>query len=120
MVVVVVKAHLAQRHDLGMPGELANPLRDGVREIAGLVRVNSHRGVDPIVGLGDGQGRIQAVDTSAPARDQDVAKPGGPRAFDYRVAVRVEIGVVNVGVGVDERCQLSVVSCPLLSAHRFG
>ncbi len=66
----------------------------------GFVRVHPHRGVDPVVTLGDGERRVQMLGTCAPTRHEQVPKPRRPRPLDDRLAV-----------GVNVSGPLSVVSC---------
>ena len=72
----------------------------GIREVLGFVRVNAHRGINPIVTLGDGQRRVQAIGACASTCHQDVTKAGGAGAFNHCRAVGVEVGIVKVGVGI--------------------
>ena len=65
VVVEVIEPNLTHGHHLGMPGECQDFLGVGIGEMAGIVRVHAHGGVNPIVTRGDGQRRIEAGGASA-------------------------------------------------------
>ena len=77
-------------------------LRVRIGEVPRLVRVNGHRGVNPIVALGDCEGRVQAIGARASSRYQNVAKAGGAGARDHCRAVSVEIRIIKMGVRIDK------------------
>ena len=93
VVVMVIEPDLANRQDFGGCG-CWRIFCVRIGEVLGVVRVNADRGVNPIVGVGDGERRIQAIRTGASARNHDVAKARGTRPFNCLGAIDVKIGVV--------------------------
>ena len=85
-----------------MTGESADSLRVSVVEVPRFVGVDARRSENPVVAFRHLQRRIEAVGTATSAGDEDVAKPGGAGTRNHLGAVRIEVRVVKMGVGIEE------------------
>ncbi len=98
MIVVIVESNFA-------PGDHARMSRQPVQfrvvrvgRVPGLVRMNPHRRVDPIVLLGIRNGRSKLFDFRPVADRQQRPDSRCPRALEHRFAVRVKVGNIHVRV----------------------
>ena len=100
VIVVVVEAHLADRARRARPrrDQRVEGRRDIVGRVARFVRVDA----DGVVQAVPRGGRLSRGTVGHVGSDgQDARDAGGARACEHRVAVGVECGIVNVGVGVE-------------------
>ena len=98
MIVVIVETDFA-------PGDQARVLRQPIEflvvrfgGVPGFVRMNSGRGVNPVVRLCVGDGCSQLFDFRAVADGQQHGDSRRLRASQHGVTIRVKVGNVHVGV----------------------
>jgi hypothetical protein len=101
-VVVVVQSDLADGNYPRVLQQTAQDFEMVFLGLDGIVGMNSCRGVNPVVPGGDGRGRRQVFDAGTTAHREDVRHSGRPGTFDDLFAVGIEIGIVEMGVGIDE------------------
>jgi hypothetical protein len=95
---VVIEADLADGHNLGVSGQLAQT-REGLRRGFGsVVRMHPDGGDDERIALGLADGRFQIGRAVARADGHHALDARGQRALDYRLAVGVEFRVVQMNV----------------------
>ena len=100
VVIVVVEPGFADRHDLRVAGDADELVDRDVGLLGGVVRVGADRAIDLGVAVDD---RLQAIEAPDPGRyADDRADARGPRPLDDRIAVRVELGEIEMAVAVDE------------------
>ncbi len=73
MVVVVVQAKLTDGHDLGMASQRANFIKVSLSKMPGVVGMQPHGGVNPVMSLGHRHGTAKRVRPGAPTDCQQVA-----------------------------------------------
>jgi hypothetical protein len=76
-------------------------------KVFGLVRMDSDRGVNPILWFRNRQRRTEFVGSGASADRQQVTQAGRAGARDDGITVRVKLGIVQVGVGVNQHKSLA-------------
>ena len=103
VVVVIVEAGFADRHHLAVPRQAADGVEDTVVDQRGLVWVYPHRGKDPLVRLGESDGRVVGLQGPAGADRHHDAHAGRPGALQHGVAIGRELGHVEMAVGVGDR-----------------
>ena len=100
VVVVIVEAGLADRHDLGVPRARDQVARRHVQFLVGVVRMGADRAEDVGKSLGDRQHLGVARD---PRRDGDQAADAGrARAGDHAVELGGEIREIEMAMAVDQ------------------
>ncbi len=98
MIVEVVETDLAPRDDFRMfhqPGQFIQML---LRDYLRFVRMDPHRGVNPIVLLREGQRRIEFLRAGARADREQCGDTCCPCAFEHGFAVFRELREVDVRV----------------------
>ena len=87
------------------PGNQARILRQAVQlrvmrfgRVLGFMRMNSGRGIDPVVLTPHTERGSEFLEFGAVANRQNVADARGARAFEHGVAIRVKVGNVHVRV----------------------
>lgn len=98
---MVIEADFAPGDD---PWVLSEPFKFedmGVGYLGSFVRVNADCGPNPIVLFGKWDGGVQLFWPWASTDGEDGGDARGARAFEHGGAVFVELGEVDVGVGID-------------------
>ncbi len=98
MIVVIIEADFSPGDHARIPRQAFQFRVVRFRRMPCLVRVNSRRGVNPIVRLGVRNGRSQLFDFRAVADRQQRADSRSPRSIEHGVAIRVKVGYVHVRV----------------------
>jgi hypothetical protein len=101
-VVVIIEADLPDGPDDAARGQGLEPFEMARGEVLGLVGVDAGRGQDGREFGGQPGDRREALRTGQVGRAEDGDDPGGESPPDDVAPVGVELGHVQVGVGVDE------------------
>ena len=101
-IVMVIEADFADGQHLRMRGQLAQPREGFGRGLGGIVRMHADGGVDERIALGQPDGGFQVGRAVAGADGHHALHAGGAGALDHLLAVGVELGVVQVAVGIDQ------------------
>ena len=100
VLIEIVEPRLAQRHDLGMPGQFDQLARGNAVFLIGLMRMGPDRAIDIGKSPGDFQERAEPPH---PGRDRDHAPdPGGGGATDQGVEIVGKIRKIEMAVAVDQ------------------
>ncbi len=102
MIVVIVESSLAPGDDAPMLCQPVEMLEVNFAGQPGVVGVDVHAGVDPVVLLGEWQGRIEFGRPGAAADGEDRTHAGLLRAVEHLGTVSSELGEVEVRMRVDE------------------
>ena len=102
VIVEVVQADFAPGDYFGVLGELGESFEMRRGDLPGFVRMDAHRGVDPIVRFRVGQRGIEFFRAGTGADGEDCRDTGGTGALEHGLAVVRELREVDVGVGIDE------------------
>ena len=97
---MAVEPRLAQGHHFRAIGHGDDSVPVARDSFGALIRLDPNRRVDVVILLGQPHGSVAGVGRNADAKDRfhtRLASTG-----DYGLAVRVELGLVEVNVGVDE------------------
>ena len=100
VVVVVIQAGFAKRHDSGVPGGRYQIGRSYVELFMGVVRMGANRAEDIGEALGDGE-ELRLTSDARGNRDHAL-DPCGARARDHGVKLRGKIGKIEMAMAVDE------------------
>jgi len=103
-----------------MGGEALHELEVGGGEQARLVRVDTDGSVNPGIALGERDGAGEVVRTVAIADGEQGADTGIVGALDGGVAIRGELGAVEMGVGIEEHRGLKVLEQNRLPVEKLG
>ena len=102
MIVKIIEADFAPGEDARMLGEareFGEPFFGGE---LGFVRVDADGGVDPVVFFAERNGDVETIGGGAAADGEDGLHAGVAGACEHFVAVGVELGEFEMGVGVDD------------------
>jgi hypothetical protein len=95
---MVVQPDFTYTHNPRILRQLADLQGVMFREMPCIVRVNAHRGVNPIVALGQGDGSLEVIRSGTAPNGQKIAQSGSAGALDHRVAVGVEVGIIEMAM----------------------
>jgi hypothetical protein len=99
---MVVEANFANGHYFGVLRQSANLAGVALLEMLRVMRVNSNRAENPIVLLGQQDGRFQVVRSRAASGGHEIAKTGRAASFEHRFAIRVEVRIIKMCVRINE------------------
>ena len=106
VVVVVIEAGFADRHDFGMPRGRDQIGRGYVELFMGVMRMRADRAEHVGKALGDGE-QFRLALHSRGNRDHAL-DPGGAGARDHGVKLRGKIGKIEMAMAVDEHVVVSI------------
>ena len=101
-VVMVIEADLADGRHFGVRCQVSQPLERLSRGFGSVVRMHPDGGNHKWIALRLADGRLQIGRAAARPDGHHPLHARGQRAFDYRLAVRVEFPVVQMDVRVDQ------------------
>ena len=102
MVVEIIETDFAPGDDFGMLREAGKCVQMGQGDLPSFVGMDADRGVNPIPGFGVGESGVQFVWARAGTDGEQRCYTRGLGASEHGVAVSVELGEIDVSVGVNE------------------
>jgi len=102
VVVVIVEADFTPGDDANVSGVGFGFLEMALGDEFGFVGMDTDGGVDPGVLLGERDGRVEMVGAGSTADGEDGGDAGFAGAGEDGIAVRLEVGEIEMGVGVDQ------------------
>ncbi len=102
VVVEIVQSDFAPGDHLGVICQLRQRLQMRWGDLFGFVRMNADSGIDPIMRFGVREGRVELFRARPRSYGENCAHARSLRANKHCIAIIRELGIINVGVGIDQ------------------